>query len=111
MVMNKRHHYRIPVHINTQLRDHNGIPSAGLIVNMTTEGCAVRQNYPPRTAGLIYTMSFNVPGRTIECRAQVKSFFHQNEFGLQFLGLSEVDRVYIAAYLYQRMQSMGFRPL
>jgi len=109
-VENERHHYRIPCKIAVHIIDIHGMKTVGEICDLTTNGACIRSNYPLRTKGLCVNLHFVANGVEVNVVGRVTGVYPGSRFGVQFIKIDPVYKLQIAAYLYMRMQVMGFRP-
>jgi hypothetical protein len=106
----QRRHYRIPCHIPAQLQFASGPYATGVLRDMTIYGACVQSQDVQPQRGRQVNLSFIANGVHVRVEAVVTWAEGADTFGVRFTEVPPQDLLHIAAYLYSRMQMLGFRP-
>ena len=96
--MNQREHERYIVEFPVRFAgDWEGL---GIVYNLCMGGCKIVTDQPLTIGGMV-TLTLNVPKQPfpITVRMAIVRWMLQHEFGIEFLGMEEIQRERMAQYL------------
>ncbi len=106
-----RRFFRVPVMIGGSLQVRGEImPWDVTIVDLTPLGAKIRMAIPIKAKGLLFDLTFKASGHMVSVRGKIVNAIGKDTFGIEFTDISDFAYTQICAYLYYRMQVLGFRP-